>query len=373
MHMTPRERLIRSLTFKPIDKIPFQPGWPRESTQKRWRAEGLPEGAYYLQTAADILGIALEPGAVWLPLDAKMRPQFEEEVREHVNGHYIVRDWMGAIVEIDDSFDVTYLRTAKDFVTRRWIKCPVETREEWADMRKRYDAEDPDRLAGMEKAAEEARAEGRPAYLSINGPFWQLREWLGFEGLCIAMTDDPAWVDEMTDFWMGYMDRLLERVCAVIAPDHVMINEDMAYKAHSMISPEMTRRWVLPSYTRWMKRLYAAGTSIFDVDSDGYIGTLLPLWIEAGVNCNSPVEVAAHNDIVWFSDTYGTAMSYRGGIDKRAMAAGGAALRAEMRRIAPVAERGGFIPGCDHGIPPDISWANFLDYAKQLAFITGWL
>ncbi len=26
--------------------------------------------------------------------------------------------------------------------------------------------------------------------LGINGPFWQLREWLGFEGLCMLFYDD---------------------------------------------------------------------------------------------------------------------------------------------------------------------------------------
>jgi len=373
MPMTSRDRLLRTLTFQSVDKIPFQPGGPRESTLKRWHAEGLPEGANYLQATADLLGFSLEPGVAHLPFDARMHPQFEETVLEHADGHYIVRDWMGAIVEIDDKFDVTYLRHARDFVTRRWIKCPVETREDWADMRKRYDACDPFRLQGVSEAAEQARAEGRATFVNVNGPFWQLREWLGFEGLCIAMADDPAWVDEMAAFWTDFIDRLLERLCAVAAPDHFMFNEDMAYKAHSMISPGMTRRWVLPSYARWRKRLSAAGTSVFDVDSDGYIGTLLPLWIESGMNCNCPVEVAAHNDIVLFSDTYGKSMAYRGGVDKRAMAAGGHALRDEMRRIAPVAERGGYIPGCDHGIPPDVSWADFLDYARQLAKIAGWL
>jgi len=30
---------------------------------------------------------------------------------------------------------------------------------------------------------------------------------------------------------------------------------------------------------------------------------------------------------------------------------------------------GGYIPGCDHAIPPDISWANFLYYREKLASI----
>ncbi|OQA30800.1 MAG: Adenylate cyclase 1 [Betaproteobacteria bacterium ADurb.Bin341] len=49
-----------------------------------------------------------------------MIPTFEEKVLEHKNGHYIVQDWMGAVTEISDKYDYTYIRNAIDFVTRRW-------------------------------------------------------------------------------------------------------------------------------------------------------------------------------------------------------------------------------------------------------------
>jgi hypothetical protein len=41
--------------------------------------------------------------------------------------------------------------------------------------------------------------------------------------------------------------------------------------------------------------------------------------------------------------------------------------------IPPLLETGGFIPGCDHGVPPDISWPNFIEYTRLLAQLTGWL
>ena len=36
-------------------------------------------------------------------------------------------------------------------------------------------------------------------------------------------------------------------------------------------------------------------------------------------------------------------------------------------------KQGGFIPGCDHGVPPDISLANYTEYTRMLAELTGWL
>jgi hypothetical protein len=66
-------------------------------------------------------------------------------------------------------------------------------------------------------------------------------------------------------------------------------------------------------------------------------------------------------------------MAYRGGIDKRAMAAGGQVMRDEVMRVAPLIQDGGFIPSCDHGVPPDISWPNFIEYTRLLAQLEGWL
>ena len=66
-------------------------------------------------------------------------------------------------------------------------------------------------------------------------------------------------------------------------------------------------------------------------------------------------------------------MAYRGGVDKRAMARGGQTIRDELARLEPVVHDGGYIPSCDHGVPSDVSWPNFVDYARRLAQLTGWL
>ena len=108
-------------------------------------------------------------------------------------------------------------------------------------------------------------------------------------------------------------------------------------------------------------------------DSDGFIGELIPIWIESGINVCDPIEVAAGNDIVEFRERFGDRIAYRGGIDKRAIAKGGSIMRDEVLRVTSILKTGGYIPGCDHGVPPDISWQNYLEYTRLLAEITGWL
>jgi hypothetical protein len=177
----------------------------------------------------------------------------------------------------------------------------------------------------------------------------------------------------MAEFWMEFCSATMKPFLDRVTPDVLHLSEDMCFKEHPMISPEMTEEFCGPCYDRWFKEARAAGTPICAIDSDGRIDSLIPVWLKHGVNCVDPLEVAAGNDINAMRAEFGNKMAYRGGVDKRAIAAGGDVLAAELERIRPVVADGGYIPGCDHGVPPDISWPNFQDYCLQLAEMTGWL
>ena len=115
------------------------------------------------------------------------------------------------------------------------------------------------------------------------------------------------------------------------------------------------------------------GVKIIDMDSDGKINELIPIWIESGINCCDPIEVAAGNDIVEFRVQFGNRIAYRQGVDKRCIAKSGKVIEEELRRIEAVVKDGGYIPGCDHGVPHDISWPDYIHYGRLLAEMTGWL
>ncbi|MCM8759061.1 MAG: hypothetical protein NC906_04730 [Candidatus Omnitrophica bacterium] len=374
--MTPRERFIASLDFSKPDKISFIPGGPRESTLKRWHAEGLPENRDYMEVVCEILGIEYEKSdtSKHISVSFRMNPMFEEKILQHKDGHYIVQDWMGAIVEISDKYDLSYLRYAKDFVTRKWYKFPVETRKDWEEMKKRYDPNDPIRLPeDFDELAKFNKNRTWVQSLSFAGPFWQLREWCGFEGLCMLMVEDPDFVEEMAIFWKDFVLAVMERFFEKATCDHVLISEDMAYKEKSMISPDMARKFLSPCWKAWSERAKKSGCTLIEIDSDGYIGELIPVWIESGINVCSPIEIAAGNNLVQYRKKFGKNMAYRGGVDKRAIAKGGKALEQATSFIPFLLEDGGYIPSCDHGVPPDISWQNFIEYSRILARMTGWL
>jgi len=374
--MNSRERHLAALLFQTPDRIPISIGGGRKSTLENWRKQGLPPAEDPVLYAARQVSLPLESldRRDGMGVDFRMIPHFEEKVIERRANSQVVQDWKGNICEIGLEYDVSYLRNAIDFVTRNWIKCPVRTRSDWEDMKRRYDAAEPARfgerlpqwIAGHK---DHSVATG----MDWSGPFWQLREWLGAEELCMLLADDPGWAAEMVQFWQEFVCQVLERAFQRFVPDCVLVNEDMAYKEHSFISPEMCRCFLMPCWQRWARLCRQAGVKVLEVDSDGHVGQLLPLWIEAGFNCNSPQEVAAGNDLPSYRRLYAKAMSYRGGVDKRKMAAGGAALRSEIERLTPVLRAGGYIPSCDHGIPADVSWPNYLEFCRLLGQAAGWL
>ncbi len=384
--MTPRERFVECLLFGKPGRIPFQPGGPRESTLEVWRAQGMPADRSHTDLIREQLngqrarrGLppvrhGSEQPEVELGVSFQMIPEFEEKILEHKDGHYIVRDWMGAVTEISDRYDYTYIRSAKDFVTRKWHRFPVQNRNDWEQMKRRFDPDHPDRRpADFDDRCARLRERDYPLVVHFNGPFWQLREFCGMENLCMMTLEQPDLVHEMAGFWCEFVALTMKPILERVAPDMIHISEDMALKERPMIGPEATREICAPSYRQWVEQAHAAGTRLFAIDSDGRIDLLIHVYLECGINCVDPVEVAAGNDIVALREQYGTRLAFRGGIDKRAIAAGGRGLEAELERVRPVVESGGYIPSCDHGVPPDISWANFQEYARALAEMTGWL
>ena len=58
-------------------------------------------------------------------------------------------------------------------------------------------------------------------------------------------------------------------------------------------------------------------------------------------------------------------------LKQREVAKGPAAIDAELARLAPVVEGGGFIPCIDHAIHPDVSYEDFLYYLESKRRLLG--
>ena len=71
-------------------------------------------------------------------------------------------------------------------------------------------------------------------------------------------------------------------------------------------------------------------------------------------------------DLVELRKTY-PKLGLMGGMNKRNLSRGRQVIDAELEYKIPfMLPRGGFIPFCDHQVPPDVPWENFRHYRQKL-------
>jgi len=76
-----------------------------------------------------------------------------------------------------------------------------------------------------------------------------------------------------------------------------------------------------------------------------------------------PLEVGTWGaDPVRYRREYGRDLLMMGGFDKHILQRSRNEIQAEVVRLAPLVEEGGFIPFCDHRVPPDVPLSNYLFY-----------
>ena len=352
--MNSRERLLRTLSFQSVDRVPLIE-WPiRGATMREWIAQGYPEGTDPLHF------FALEPYCIGIPIDTGMLPKFTEETLEEHGPYKIWRDELGAIRK-------DFINTENPgFVTRSWISFAVTDRASFLEMKKRYNPADIRMPANAEARGRILQQRAVATHLGIPFLFWQLRDWVGCENLCMMFYADPDLVHEMMEFLTDFIIETLKGRIDLFPVDIVEFKEDMAYKGAPMISAKMFREFMMPHYKRLIAFLRSHGVQHIFVDCDGYPGELIPAFIEAGADGMSPVEIAAGNDLLKLREEY-PRFAMWGGVDKRVLAMDKRAIYDEvMGKIPRMLEKGGYVPHIDHAIPHNTPLANYMYYRELL-------
>jgi uroporphyrinogen decarboxylase len=146
----------------------------------------------------------------------------------------------------------------------------------------------------------------------------------------------------------------------------------MCYCAGPLISPKHFKQYLVPHYRRLADLLHQHGVDVIWVDCDGRIDRLLPLWLEAGVNCMFPVEVGTWGaDPIRYRREYGRDLLMMGGFSKRILAGQKEEIEREVYRLAPLVEEGGFIAFCDHRVPADVPLENYWFYLQTVRKVWG--
>jgi len=370
--MNHRDCLRRVLAGEATDWVPnYELGcWGQ--TVQRWLDEGMPQDQVYLGDMFEGEPLFRLDRRGFARLHTGMIPSFEYEVIEETERHIVARHTNGVITRALKEGTVRGTRLSMD----TYISHPVTDRASWNDVKRRYNPDAPIRYPfWWDQTARMWRHRDYPVCLLGNGAFGlysQLRSWVGTERISYMFYDDPALVGEMLEFNAEFLLRLVERALRDVKFDYFNFFEDCAGKGGPLFGPDLFRKFFMKQYKRIIARLRKAGITSFWVDSDGDIEALIPLWMEAGVNCIWPLEQASGMDPLRLRKKFGKDLAFCGGIDKREIAKGKKAIEQELySRIPPLVEQGGYIPHIDHAISPEISYADFMYYIELKLKLTG--
>ena len=167
------------------------------------------------------------------------------------------------------------------------VQRPVRDRETWSRFKERLDPQSPTRYPrDWDAYVARVNALDCPVGMEVGGFFGYPNMWMGTQDLMLLFYDDPGLVEEMIKSILHLELGVVARVAADIDLDFVCYWEDMAYRSGPMISPAMTRRFMLPRYERLNEAVRAAGCDVFFLDSDGDVDLLVPLGVRRASTCS---------------------------------------------------------------------------------------
>lgn len=195
----------------------------------------------------------------------------------------------------------------------------------------------------------------------------KIRNMTTLIGLSYLMYDDPEllkqMVDERNDMQYRCLERSLKMGCRY---DYIHIWEDMCFKNGPLISPDLYRELCLDHYKRVSSLAKKYGIKYISVDSDGDIRALAPIFEEGGVNTIFPIEYGTwHLDIAKIREVAPTVYGI-GGMNKHVLSMDKAAVDAEIERLKPLVNLGGYIPCPDHLLPPGTKWELVQYYTSEI-------
>lgn len=311
-----------------------------------------------------------EPGAYHLAelgwTEPAYFPEFNVKLIEDRGKHEVVQDKAGR--------HVLYFKGRRQGFMPEYLDHPVKDKKTWEENCKwRLDPETPERYEKLNhqmKTAKNMAQQGKIITQQVIGGYMYLRSLIGPEDLLYKFYDDPELIHDCMETWLKLADTITAKHQQHITIDELFFGEDICYNNGPLISPDMIREFLFPYYQQLIKNIKKRQLDkdrhlYFQLDTDGDATTVIPLYQEIGMDVMSPFEVASGCDVVKIGKQYPN-LVILGGIDKRILAKGKKAIDDHLNYILPaMKKRGGYIPTCDHGVPEEVDFDNYLYYRQK--------
>lgn len=328
----------------------------------------------HITSEADVERICrLDPPAIFDLMglgwtQAEMCPLFEAKVLEDLGEHELVQDSVGRKVLFFKGRRNGFMPEYRDHPVK-----DIATLEE--NISWRLDPKTPERWKGRDELLTQARAaqtEGIVIRQKSIGGFMYLRSLMGPEDLLYKFIDEPELIHRCMELWFNLADAVIADDQKYVDLDEIFLAEDICYNHGPLISPDMIREFLFPYYQQLLANAKARQRDksrkiYFQLDTDGDCRPVIPLYKkELGMDILSPLEIASGSDPLEIAAAWPD-LRINGGFDKRILAQGRDAIAREVDRIMPVlTARGGYYPTCDHGVPEEVRFEDYVYFRELL-------
>ena len=367
--MTFRENVHAILHYEDYDRMPLVSFGYWNETVDKWADEGhitREEAESYIRTGDNGWGDRRIMGRLGFDFNwnscvgsnVLLDPPFEAAVlEERPDGSRIVRDSLGLLV-CDKPGVASIPATVGSLMTGR---------EAWEELYlprlKMHAGRVPVEYI---KALDADR--DIPVGLHLGSLMGHMRNLLGLEQFSYLYVEDEDLYREIMDTLCGLCCDCAKIMLETgVKFDYAHYWEDVACKNGPLIWPDVARELAGPWYRKISDLVNASGVDIISVDCDGLIDRLIPVWLENGVNTMFPIEVGTWNaSIAPWREQYGRELRGVGGMNKNVFARDRAAVEAEVERLKPLMDLGGYIPCPDHRIAPDAKFELVQYYCELM-------
>ncbi len=213
----------------------------------------------------------------------------------------------------------------------------------------------------------ECLGEMMPAGMKCNTSYAGVWEYtvllLGYEPLCYLLADDPELVRAVADRVGECQLRLYDALCAHDAMGSCMIADDLGFKTHTMVAPDVMREMFLPWLARIVDCIHSHG-KVALLHSCGQWEPIMEDLIAVGFDAFHSFEDVIE-PVAQFKRRYGDRVGALGGIDVHVLAGGTEAdVRAYTARVIEDCK-----PGGGWALGSGNTVANYIPVANYLAML----
>lgn len=365
--MTPRERVLASLSFQEPDRVPIDLGstWISTTTipfyEKLKRHFGVERPTELMERNMQVCQID-EQILVQLSVDTRFISYNAPELPCNQNteldeGHY--RDPWGIEWRKPPSsfyYDLHRPPLAGEITKQDILRHP------WPD------PEDPGFTRNLRPRVEAMRARTDCA-LVLNLSLWVLQcsqNVRGYEDWYVDLATQPDLLECMADCLTESMLGPLVKVTAEIGDlvDVISVSDDIGHQDRLCMNPATYRRVFKPRHARLMEAITSRSSAPVMWHTCGSVVDVIDDLREIGVTCLNPVQTtAARMDARFLKQEFGDRMAFWGGIDTMTVLNHGSSeeVRHEVRnKISALAPGGGYMLNPTHNVQPDVPVENLL-------------